>query len=100
LTAAGLLETSIARSGVGRPAKTYRAAPELAAIEFPAHRYEDLVGLPPDGRPPPVGRGTPSGPPPPAAPPSTASAPPSAADSRRRRSCGRAAAWTTSAPDC
>ena len=50
LTAAGLLETSVARAGVGRPAKTYRAAPELTAIEFPAHRYEDLVGLLAEGR--------------------------------------------------
>jgi len=50
LAAAGLLETSVARAGVGRPAKTYRAAPELAAIEFPAHHYEDLVGLLADGR--------------------------------------------------
>ncbi len=50
LTDAGLLETSVVRAGVGRPAKTYRAAPELAAIEFPAHRYEDLVGLLAEGR--------------------------------------------------
>ena len=50
LAAAGLVETSVARAGVGRPAKTYRAAPELAAIEFPAHRYEDLVGLLSEGR--------------------------------------------------
>ncbi|HEY2072203.1 MAG TPA: hypothetical protein VGG88_01375 [Gaiellaceae bacterium] len=50
LAAAGLLETGTAREGVGRPAKTYRPAPELAAIEFPAHHYDDLVGLLADGR--------------------------------------------------
>jgi predicted ArsR family transcriptional regulator len=54
LAAAGLLEAEFARGrggpGAGRPAKTYRAAPELAAIEFPAHHYEDLVGLLAEGR--------------------------------------------------
>jgi predicted ArsR family transcriptional regulator len=30
--------------GAGRPAKTYTVAPELAAIEFPARRYEALLG--------------------------------------------------------
>ena len=54
LAGAGLLETSFSRGrggpGAGRPAKTYRAAPELATIEFPAHRYEDLVGLLAAGR--------------------------------------------------
>lgn len=54
LAAAGLLEASFSRGrggpGAGRPAKTYRAAPELAAVEFPAHRYEDLVGLLAEGR--------------------------------------------------
>lgn len=50
LAAAGLVETGIARAGVGRPAKTYRVAPELATIEFPARRYEDLVGLLAEGR--------------------------------------------------
>ena len=50
LTGAGLLETSVARTGVGRPAKTYRAAPELATIEFPAHHYDELVGLLAEGR--------------------------------------------------
>ncbi|HEY8030593.1 MAG TPA: hypothetical protein VIE38_13940 [Gaiellaceae bacterium] len=50
LAAAGLLETSVARAGVGRPAKTYGSAPELATIEFPAHHYEDLVGLLAEGR--------------------------------------------------
>lgn len=54
LAGAGLVEASFCRGrggpGAGRPAKTYRAAPELAAIEFPAHRYEDLVGLLAEGR--------------------------------------------------
>src|SRR5246127_882443 len=36
--------------GAGRPAKTYRAAPELQVVEFPAHRYSDLVALLADGR--------------------------------------------------
>jgi predicted ArsR family transcriptional regulator len=31
--------------GAGRPAKTYRVAPELSAIEFPKRRYEQLIGL-------------------------------------------------------
>jgi predicted ArsR family transcriptional regulator len=31
--------------GSGRPAKTYRVAPELAALEFPQHRYERLLRL-------------------------------------------------------
>ena len=30
--------------GAGRPAKTYTVAPELSTIEFPARRYEDLLG--------------------------------------------------------
>jgi predicted ArsR family transcriptional regulator len=50
LVGAGLLGTGFARAGAGRPAKTYRAAPELSAIEFPAHHYEQLVGLLADGR--------------------------------------------------
>ena len=54
LAGAGLLESAFARGrggpGAGRPAKTYRAAPELAAIEFPDHHYEDLVGLLAEGR--------------------------------------------------
>lgn len=50
LAAAGLLETSTARGGVGRPTKTYRPAPELAAIEFPSHHTAELVGLLADGR--------------------------------------------------
>jgi len=31
--------------GAGRPAKTYRVAPELSAIEFPERRYDQLIGL-------------------------------------------------------
>jgi predicted ArsR family transcriptional regulator len=31
--------------GAGRPAKTYRVAPELSTIEFPERRYEQLIGL-------------------------------------------------------
>ncbi|HEX5247098.1 MAG TPA: hypothetical protein VFW41_08190 [Gaiellaceae bacterium] len=54
LAGAGLLEASFSRGrggpGAGRPAKKYRAAPELATIEYPAHRYEDLVGLLAEGR--------------------------------------------------
>jgi hypothetical protein len=54
LAATGLVETSFDRRaggrGAGRPAKTYRAAPELAAVEFPAHHYEELVGLLAGGR--------------------------------------------------
>lgn len=50
LAAAGLVETGIAREGVGRPAKTYGAAPELSAVEFPDHRVAELVGLLAAGR--------------------------------------------------
>jgi len=50
LAHAGLVETGTARAGVGRPAKTYRAAPELEAIEFPAHHTAGLVGLLAAGR--------------------------------------------------
>lgn len=50
LAAAGLVETQVARAGVGRPAKTYGAAPELSTVEFPAHHYDDLVGLLAEGR--------------------------------------------------
>jgi predicted ArsR family transcriptional regulator len=54
LAAAGLVESGFgARSGgrgAGRPAKIYRAAPELAAVEFPDHRYATLVGLLAGGR--------------------------------------------------
>jgi predicted ArsR family transcriptional regulator len=51
LVAAGLLTTSFERRtgrsgpGSGRPAKTYRVAPELSAIEFPERHYERLIGL-------------------------------------------------------
>ena len=51
LAAAGLLIPSFERRtgrtgpGAGRPAKTYRVAPELSAIEFPERRYEQLIGL-------------------------------------------------------
>src|SRR4051794_18584352 len=50
LTRAGLLEASFERRsgrsgpGAGRPAKIYGVAPELAAIEFPAHHFESLLG--------------------------------------------------------
>lgn len=50
LAAAGLLEvgyerrTGRAGPGAGRPAKTYAAAPELRAIEFPERGYGELVG--------------------------------------------------------
>ena len=51
LTEAGLLIASFERRtgrtgpGAGRPAKTYRVAPELIAIEFPKRRYEQLIGV-------------------------------------------------------
>src|SRR6266480_7264426 len=51
LADAGLLIRSFERRtgrtgpGAGRPAKTYRVAPELTAIEFPKRRYEQLIGL-------------------------------------------------------
>jgi predicted ArsR family transcriptional regulator len=51
LVEAGLLvpgyERRSGRSGpgAGRPAKTYTVAPEREAIEFPARRYETLIGL-------------------------------------------------------
>src|SRR5919201_5840107 len=57
LVAAGLVESAFERRsgragpGAGRPAKTYRAAPELHAIEFPARHYETLVGLLADALP-------------------------------------------------
>lgn len=61
LARAGLLEAAFERRtgrsgpGAGRPAKVYSVAPELEAIEFPARRYEKLVGtlldaLPATGR--------------------------------------------------
>src|SRR4051794_11996482 len=51
LLAAGLVQTSFERRsgragpGAGRPAKTYRPAPELAAIEFPPRHHETLLAL-------------------------------------------------------
>src|SRR3954449_8606536 len=50
LVEAGLLIPSFERRtgrtgpGAGRPAKTYRVAPELTAIELPQRRYEQLIG--------------------------------------------------------
>ena len=55
LVAAELLEVGFERRsgragpGGGRPAKTYSATPELTGIEFPARRYEALLGLLADG---------------------------------------------------
>jgi len=49
LAAAGLLEVTRERRtgrsgpGAGRPAKVYRVAPELEAIEFPPRRFDELV---------------------------------------------------------
>jgi predicted ArsR family transcriptional regulator len=57
LAEAGLLIASYERRtgrsgpGAGRPAKTYRVAPELTAIEFPERRYERLIGLVVDALP-------------------------------------------------
>jgi len=57
LAEAGLLIVSFERRtgrtgpGSGRPAKTYRVAPELTAIEFPKRRYEQLIGLVVDALP-------------------------------------------------
>ena len=62
LVEAGLLLASFERRtgrtgpGSGRPAKTYRVAPEVSAIEFPKRNYERLIGLlvealPRSGRP-------------------------------------------------
>jgi predicted ArsR family transcriptional regulator len=51
LARAGLLLPTFERRsgrtgpGAGRPAKTYRVAPELSATEFPERRYERLIGL-------------------------------------------------------
>jgi predicted ArsR family transcriptional regulator len=51
LTVAGLLvpgyERRSGRSGpgAGRPAKIYAVAPEIEALEFPAGRYERLIGV-------------------------------------------------------
>lgn len=57
LVEAGLLAPAYERRtgrsgpGAGRPAKTYAVVPELEAIEFPARRYETLLGLLLDGLP-------------------------------------------------
>src|SRR5881392_2465135 len=57
LAEAGLLIASFERRtgrtgpGAGRPAKTYRVAPELTAIEFPKRRYEQLISLVVDAMP-------------------------------------------------
>ena len=57
LADAGLLIRSFDRRtgrtgpGAGRPAKTYRVAPELSALEFPERRYERLIGLVVDALP-------------------------------------------------
>jgi predicted ArsR family transcriptional regulator len=57
LAEAGLLIASFERRtrrtgpGAGRPAKTYRVAPELTAIEFPERRYEQVIGLVVDALP-------------------------------------------------
>lgn len=50
LVEAGLLNPGFERRngrsgpGAGRPAKTYAAAPETSAVEFPRRHYETLVG--------------------------------------------------------
>ena len=62
LADAGLVESVFERRsgrsgpGAGRPAKLYRAAPELSGIEFPARGYETLVGLLADSHPGAEGR--------------------------------------------
>src|SRR5437764_11233350 len=51
LAEAGMLATGFERRtgrsgpGAGRPAKTYAAAVETTALEFPRRRYETLLGL-------------------------------------------------------
>jgi predicted ArsR family transcriptional regulator len=51
LVEAGFLTVTLKRRGArrgpgaGRPAKVYRVAPELEAVEFPARRLADLIGL-------------------------------------------------------
>jgi predicted ArsR family transcriptional regulator len=51
LVGAGLLEVAYERRtgragpGAGRPAKVYRATPDVAAIEFPQRNYAALLGL-------------------------------------------------------
>jgi predicted ArsR family transcriptional regulator len=57
LAEAGFLIASFERRtgrtgpGAGRPAKTYRVAPELIATEFPKRRYEQLISLVVDALP-------------------------------------------------
>src|SRR5262245_381553 len=57
LAAAGLPPAGFERRsgragpGAGRPAKTYRPAPELEAVEFPSRRYETLLQLLADALP-------------------------------------------------
>lgn len=57
LAEAGLLVTGFERRtgrkgpGAGRPAKTYTAAAETRALEFPLRRYEKLIALLLDGLP-------------------------------------------------
>jgi len=51
LEAAGMLLAEFRRPpgrggpGAGRPAKSFRVAPELEVTEFPARRYPELIGL-------------------------------------------------------
>jgi predicted ArsR family transcriptional regulator len=51
LAVVGLLSTGFRRingrsgPGAGRPAKVYRPAPEIAALEFPRRRYPELIRL-------------------------------------------------------
>jgi predicted ArsR family transcriptional regulator len=58
LVEAGLLAPGYERRsgrtgpGAGRPAKTYAVLPSLDSIEFPARRYESLLGLLVEGLPP------------------------------------------------
>jgi predicted ArsR family transcriptional regulator len=58
LMKAGLLIAAFERRsgrsgpGAGRPAKIYRVAPEVRALELPPRRYEELLGLLVDALPP------------------------------------------------
>jgi predicted ArsR family transcriptional regulator len=51
LEAAGLLAADFRRPagrsgpGAGRPAKVFRVPPDVEVLEFPSHRYAELVGL-------------------------------------------------------
>ena len=51
LVRAGLLDvrferrTGRAGPGAGRPAKVYAVAPQTAPVEFPEHRYDELLGF-------------------------------------------------------